>query len=675
MILAATAACCARTGMAGVIGAELTKVDFSNGYVNYDGTINDNGVDELSVLAPMFEVEWDTYRIWARLDTNETGPFFVGGSVDDGISLIFDPGEGGEFFTNIFTPSVQSPNANLFAPFPEAAFKTFITIGPSDATGPTVSLSGIGSLAGYFENNNSGYFASSPINPIYVVPGSDNEYRVLIGQFTVREGSRFISQVRMGTLGTTVNAVVNSDPNSPVGSCCLSANSCELVSPDACADLGGQYLGDAVPCQANLCLAPIGGCCLTGGCIEIASSSCADIGGIFLGDFMNCEDSDSDGDGVPDACDDCPDDPDKIHPGACGCGTTDDLSQAAVAYIIHQGPEDEPLQFPTGIAVGMTDHFVMCNTSAHLVHSYKPDGSPLEIMGGFGNSTNDQMIEPIDVAIASWRAYIVEHLRHRVSIRNIDGTYLGAIGKFGSSDRDFRYPVAVALDRDLGIYVVDSGNSRIQHFFRNGVYLDTIPLASLGMLGGDFAPRGIDIDRHGRLVIADTFQHRIVVVTPDGDVVYTFGEFGQGEGAFRYPIDVVTDVAGRIFVTDGLNERVQVFDEAGVFLFALGGPGSAIERFTNIQHIAVDSQQRIYVTDAGNSRVQVFAPPEFETCAADSAPVHPDGTYGNNSVNIDDLIAVILDFGSTDSRCDIAPDFGDGTFGNGLVNLDDILAT
>ena len=32
---------------------------------------------------------------------------------------------------------------------------------------------------------------------------------------------------------------------------------------------------------------------------------------------------DSDGDGTPDACDDCPDDPEKTAPGNCGCGVED----------------------------------------------------------------------------------------------------------------------------------------------------------------------------------------------------------------------------------------------------------------------------------------------------------------------------------------------------------------
>jgi MYXO-CTERM domain-containing protein len=39
---------------------------------------------------------------------------------------------------------------------------------------------------------------------------------------------------------------------------------------------------------------------------------------------------DADADGVTDACDACPDDPDKVEPGACGCGVADPCAEAPV---------------------------------------------------------------------------------------------------------------------------------------------------------------------------------------------------------------------------------------------------------------------------------------------------------------------------------------------------------
>ncbi|MEM7228348.1 MAG: hypothetical protein AAF432_05965 [Planctomycetota bacterium] len=65
-------------------------------------------------------------------------------------------------------------------------------------------------------------------------------------------------------------------------------------------------------------------------------------------------------------------------------------------------------------------------------------------------------------------------------------------------------------------------------------------------------------------------------------------------------------------------------------------------------------------------------------CPADNAPDNGDGTFGNNVVNIDDLIGVINAFGDCamePAPCpwDNTPDNGDGTVGNGVINIDDVI--
>jgi len=87
---------------------------------------------------------------------------------------------------------------------------------------------------------------------------------------------------------------------------------------------------------------------------------------------------------------------------------------------------------------------------------------------------------------------------------------------------------------------------------------------------------------------------------------------------------------------------------------------------------------RLTVTDAHglSSSDEVILTPACDdpaVCIADCSPAHGDGTFGNGVVNIDDLFAMIVAFGTAGGRCDIAPDHGDGTFGNDLINIDDII--
>ncbi|MCO6436646.1 MAG: thrombospondin type 3 repeat-containing protein [Phycisphaerae bacterium] len=80
----------------------------------------------------------------------------------------------------------------------------------------------------------------------------------------------------------------------------------------------------------TVCTVPLGACCLPDhSCVNVEEQECNGLGGTYLGDDTAttpnlCEDqTDTDGDGSPDSCDGCPDDPNKTEPGACGCGVAD----------------------------------------------------------------------------------------------------------------------------------------------------------------------------------------------------------------------------------------------------------------------------------------------------------------------------------------------------------------
>ena len=102
-----------------------------------------------------------------------------------------------------------------------------------------------------------------------------------------------------------------------------------------------NYLAVACGLEHSLAIqSPTGACCLPEApwCTELTSLDCADAGGTWLGADVPCG-IDTDSDGVPDACDDCPLDPDKSEPGVCGCGAPDtDTDGDGVADCIDNCP-------------------------------------------------------------------------------------------------------------------------------------------------------------------------------------------------------------------------------------------------------------------------------------------------------------------------------------------------
>jgi sugar lactone lactonase YvrE len=165
-------------------------------------------------------------------------------------------------------------------------------------------------------------------------------------------------------------------------------------------------------------------------------------------------------------------------------------------------------------------------------------------------------------------------------------------------------PRAAALDAQDNFYISDL-TDRIQVFDRDGKFLRHWRTPALNVDG----PSGLNVDRHGRLLVADTHFYRILVYDLDGKLLMQIGDGVQGTtpGRFGYPTDVVTDSNGDFYVTEyGENDRIQVFSPEGKWLRQWGGHGYAPGEFLRPNSIAIDDQDRLFVSDACNHRVQVF---------------------------------------------------------------------
>jgi sugar lactone lactonase YvrE len=78
-----------------------------------------------------------------------------------------------------------------------------------------------------------------------------------------------------------------------------------------------------------------------------------------------------------------------------------------------------------------------------------------------------------------------------------------------------------------------------------------------------YMPSAIAVDGVGNLYVLDTGNHRVQKFGPDGKYLATYGRQGQGPGEFYYPAWVAVDAKGFIYVTDPNNQRVQVLTPDG----------------------------------------------------------------------------------------------------------------
>jgi hypothetical protein len=91
------------------------------------------------------------------------------------------------------------------------------------------------------------------------------------------------------------------------------------------------------------------------------------------------------------------------------------------------------------------------------------------------------------------------------------------IGDVDTEDENlaFNSPSDIAMDSAGNIYILDSGNQRIQEFSPEGKYLATIGRKGQGP--GEFTfPSSLDIDSKGYLYVLDSNQRKLQILTPEG---------------------------------------------------------------------------------------------------------------------------------------------------------------
>jgi DNA-binding beta-propeller fold protein YncE len=180
-------------------------------------------------------------------------------------------------------------------------------------------------------------------------------------------------------------------------------------------------------------------------------------------------------------------------------------------------------------------------------------------------------------------------------------------GRPGNLDGRFDYPRAIALDPTGDrVYVVDK-SARIQRFRLDGTFelSWSMPRFENGK------PTGITVAPDGRVVVADTHEHRIAIFSPEGDLLETHGRMGREPGEFIYPTDVVAGPDGRWFVSEyGGNDRVQIFDADWNPLAAIGFAGETDEvnrpALSRPQSMVWDAiRGELFIADAIHHRIVV----------------------------------------------------------------------
>jgi DNA-binding beta-propeller fold protein YncE len=194
----------------------------------------------------------------------------------------------------------------------------------------------------------------------------------------------------------------------------------------------------------------------------------------------------------------------------------------------------EHLNTPSAIAIAPDHALVIADTGSHTIKRLE---------------TNDG------------RVNVIAGVENRAGFNDGNGT-----------DALFNGPVGVAVSKDGTIYVADTYNDRIRAIDTEGRVRTVAGGSEPGFMDAASGaesrfdtPCGIAVDMDGTLVVADTGNHRLRRIQPDGAVTTIAGTGAQASfdaslqsASFNEPTGVAIDDEGTIYVAEAGGSGVRV---------------------------------------------------------------------------------------------------------------------
>ncbi|MGI8820321.1 MAG: protein kinase domain-containing protein [Chthoniobacterales bacterium] len=256
---------------------------------------------------------------------------------------------------------------------------------------------------------------------------------------------------------------------------------------------------------------------------------------------------------------------------------------------------------PGAVAVGPDGTIYVADTDNHLIRKITREGLVTSLAGQPGKPGHQD--GPISSATFNYptgvaadrtgNIYVADfsnHLVRKINPAGVVSTLAGSAGEPGhadglGADARFKQVHGLAVDGAGQVYAADFGNHTIRKITPEGLVTTLAGLAEqpgsadgVGASARFSASYGVTADDVGNVYVADTSNHTIRKITPDGTATTLAGlagNVGSTDGAgrealFAVPTGVASDHAGNIYVADFGNHAIRKITPAGV-VSTLGG--------------------------------------------------------------------------------------------------------
>jgi DNA-binding beta-propeller fold protein YncE len=160
-------------------------------------------------------------------------------------------------------------------------------------------------------------------------------------------------------------------------------------------------------------------------------------------------------------------------------------------------------------------------------------------------------IKPEDVVVRGQQCYVTDSSSNQIVVMDKrTGKEVNRIGQQGELEEEssladlpagqFLLISDLTADKNGNIYATDKVAARIMEFNEAGVFQRTVGRWGIGI--HEFVrPKGIAIDKEGRIWVVDTAPEVVKIYNPEGRLLLFFGLPGNKPGMMNMPAKVVVD--------------------------------------------------------------------------------------------------------------------------------------
>jgi sugar lactone lactonase YvrE len=235
---------------------------------------------------------------------------------------------------------------------------------------------------------------------------------------------------------------------------------------------------------------------------------------------------------------------------------------------------------------------------------------------------------------------------------------LSAYGEHGDGGKAVNatlyHPGGTAEDAKGDVFIADSGDNVVREVTAAGVINRFAGTGTAGLGKGASAansaldhPQNVAVDAQGDVFIADTYNNRVVKVTPQGKVSTVAGDgvagyAGDGARAtsakLSDPTGLALDAKGNLYIADSANNVIRRVDvKSGIITTVAGdfaadkasdglggfsgdaGPATSA-RLNDPQGVALDGAGDLFIADTFNNAVREVTPAGVISTVVNAAP-------------------------------------------------------